>query len=97
LRLQEIKRLTGGNMKVKVDRNELLKKLSDIQNIVEKRNTMPVLNNFLLLAENSGCNITATDLETALKEPIEMTVLEEGKMCILPRSFSRLSGRWTVI
>jgi DNA polymerase III subunit beta len=69
-------------MKVKVDRNELLKKLSDIQNIVEKRNTMPALNNFLLLAENAGSAITATDLETALKEPIEMTVLEEGKVCI---------------
>ena len=69
-------------MKVKVDRNELLKKLSDIQNIVEKRNTMPVLNNFLLQAENGGCTITATDLETALKEPINMSVLEEGKVCI---------------
>jgi DNA polymerase III subunit beta len=69
-------------MKVKVDRNELLKKLSDIQNIVEKRNTMPALNNFLLLAESAGSAITATDLETALKEPIELTVLEEGKACI---------------
>ena len=57
-------------MKVKVDRNELLKKLSDIQNIVEKRNTMPVLNNFLLSAESAGSSITDTDLETALKEPI---------------------------
>ncbi|HMK56946.1 MAG TPA: DNA polymerase III subunit beta [Dissulfurispiraceae bacterium] len=69
-------------MKVKVDRNELLKKLSDIQNIVEKRNTMPVLNNFLLSAESAGSVITATDLETAMKEPIEMSVLEEGRMCI---------------
>jgi DNA polymerase III subunit beta len=69
-------------MKVKVDRNELLKKLSDIQNIVEKRNTMPILNNFLLSAESAGSTITATDLETALKGPIELTVLEEGKMCI---------------
>lgn len=69
-------------MKVKVDRNELLKKLSDIQNIVEKRNTMPALNNFLLEAVSAGCSITATDLETALKEPIEMTVLDEGKACI---------------
>ncbi len=69
-------------MKVKVDRNELLKKLSDIQNIVEKRNTMPVLNNFLLSAESAGSAITATDLETALKEPIELNVLEEGRMCI---------------
>jgi DNA polymerase-3 subunit beta len=69
-------------MKVKVDRNELLKKLSDIQNIVEKRNTMPILNNFLLSAESAGSTITATDLETALKGPIELTVLEEGRMCI---------------
>jgi DNA polymerase III subunit beta len=69
-------------MKVNVDRNELLKKLSDIQNIVEKRNTMPALNNFLLQAGSAGCFITATDLETALKEPIEMNVLEEGKACI---------------
>lgn len=69
-------------MKVKVDRNELLKKLSDIQNIVEKRNTMPVLNNFLLSAESAVSAITATDLETALKEPIELSVLEEGTMCI---------------
>lgn len=69
-------------MKVKVDRNEMLKKLSDIQNIVEKRNTMPILNNFLLSAESAGSTITATDLETALKEPIEMSVLEEGRVCI---------------
>jgi DNA polymerase-3 subunit beta len=69
-------------MKVKVDRNELLKKLSDIQNIVEKRSTMPILNNFLLTAGAGGSFIAATDLETALKEPIELTVLEEGKMCI---------------
>jgi DNA polymerase III subunit beta len=69
-------------MKVKVDRNELLKKLSDIQNIVEKRNTMPALNNFLLDAGGSGCSITATDLETAMKEPVEMSVQEEGKACI---------------
>jgi DNA polymerase III subunit beta len=70
-------------MKVKVDRNELLRKLSDIQNIVEKRNTMPVLNNFLLQAENAGgCTITATDLETALKEPIDMRVIDEGRICI---------------
>jgi DNA polymerase-3 subunit beta len=69
-------------MKVTVDRNELLKKLSDIQNIVEKRNAMPALNNFLLEAAAAGSTITATDLETALKEPVGMTVLEEGKVCI---------------
>lgn len=69
-------------MKVTVERNELQKKLSDIQNIVEKKNTMPILSHFLLVAEKGGAHITATDLETAFKEPITLTVAEEGSMCI---------------
>jgi len=69
-------------MKVTVEKNELQKKLSDIQNIVEKKNTMPILSHFLLVAEKGGAYITATDLETAFKEPLVLTVATEGKLCI---------------
>lgn len=69
-------------MKVSVEKQELQRKLSDIQNIVEKRNTMPILNHFLLVAEGQHPYVTATDLETAFKEPIALTVKEEGRMCI---------------
>jgi DNA polymerase-3 subunit beta len=69
-------------MKVTVEKNELQKKLSDIQNIVEKKNTMPILSHFLLVAEKGGAYITATDLETAFKEPIVLTVATEGRLCI---------------
>ncbi len=69
-------------MKIKVQREELHKKLSDIQNIVEKKNTMPILNHFLLSAAPGASFITATDLETALKESVELEVLEEGTVCI---------------
>lgn len=69
-------------MKVTVERAELQKKLSDIQNIVEKKNTMPILSHFLLVAEQGGSYITATDLETAFKEPISLTVGEDGKVCV---------------
>jgi DNA polymerase-3 subunit beta len=69
-------------MKVTVEKNELQKKLSDIQNIVEKKNTMPILSHFLLVAEKEGAYITATDLETAFKEPLILTVATEGKLCI---------------
>lgn len=72
-------------MKVKVEKDELQRKLSDIQNIVEKKNTMPILNHFLLTAEKGGAYITATDLETAFKEPISLTITEEGRMCIPAR------------
>ena len=69
-------------MKVTVEKNELQKKLSDIQNIVEKKNTMPILSHFLLVAEKGGSYITATDLETAFKEPLVLTVATEGKLSI---------------
>ncbi|MCL4492011.1 MAG: DNA polymerase III subunit beta [Nitrospirae bacterium] len=69
-------------MKVTVEKDELQRKLSDIQNIVEKKNTMPILSHFLLTAEKEEQYITATDLETAFKEPIALNVIEEGRMCI---------------
>ncbi|MBI3593225.1 MAG: DNA polymerase III subunit beta [Nitrospirae bacterium] len=69
-------------MKITVEKNELQKRLSDIQNIVEKKNTMPILSHFLLIAEKGSSYITATDLETAFKEPITLNVLDEGRMCI---------------
>src|SRR5512146_2014322 len=72
-------------MKVIVSKEEILAKLSNIQSIVEKRNTMPVLSHFLLDAGKSVSYITATDLDTALKEPLGITVEKEGRICIPAR------------
>jgi DNA polymerase-3 subunit beta len=72
-------------MKIIVSREEILSKLSNIQSIVEKRNTMPILSHFLLDAGRQGSFITATDLDTALKEPLQIKVEKEGKICIPAR------------
>lgn len=72
-------------MKLTVTRQELLDRLGNIQNIVEKRNTMPVLSHFLLDAKRGGSTITATDIETAIREPIEVSVESEGVLCIPAR------------
>lgn len=72
-------------MKIVVSKNELQEKLSNIQNIVEKRNTMPILSHFLLDANKGGASISATDLETALREPISIKVEKEGRICIPAR------------
>ncbi len=72
-------------MKLSVSKEELQEKLSNIQNIVEKRNTMPVLSHFLLDAGKKRSFILATDLETAIKEPLQIKVEKEGKLCIPAR------------
>jgi DNA polymerase-3 subunit beta len=72
-------------MKISVSREEMQEKLSNIQNIVEKRNTMPILGHFLLSAGKKDSYIIATDIETALKEPLNAKVEKEGKICIPAR------------
>ena len=72
-------------MKITVSKEEILEKLSHIQNIVEKRNTMPILSHFLLEAGRNGSSVVATDLETAMREPLKITVEKEGKICIPAR------------
>ncbi len=74
-------------MHVKVKKSEIQEKLSKIQNIVEKKSIMPVLNHFLMdITQNSGY-ILATDLETAVKQPIEIEVIEAGRACIPAKKF----------
>lgn len=72
-------------MKLTVTKEEIQSKLSNIQNIVEKKNTMPILSHFLLDARKKGSNIVATDLETAMKEPLQARIEKEGKICIPAR------------
>lgn len=78
-------------MKLSVSKEELQEKLSNIQNIVEKRNTMPVLSHFLLDAGKKKTHILATDLETAIKEPFQINVEKEGKLCIPARKMFEIA------
>lgn len=72
-------------MKLSVSRNEMQEKLANIQNIVEKKNTMPILSHFFLNAGKKDSFIIATDIETALREPLNITVEKEGKLCVPAR------------
>ncbi|MCB0347185.1 MAG: hypothetical protein KDD37_00030 [Bdellovibrionales bacterium] len=67
-------------MKIQIDKAELINMLAKTQNIVEKRNTMPVLVNVLLEAAKGQLKIFATDLEVSLTDFTEAEVLEEGKV-----------------
>lgn len=72
-------------MKITIARAECQQKLSDIQSVVERKGTLPILSHFLLVAGKKGVSITATDLETAIREPLEAAVTGEGKLCIPAR------------
>jgi len=73
-------------MKLSVDKKDLLNVISRAQNIVEKRNTMPILVNVLLEAKGEGLRAFATDLEVSLTDEIKASVKSAGKVAVNAKS-----------
>lgn len=69
-------------MKLEIEKKELLNLIGKTQNIVEKKNTMPILVNILLEATNGKLRVFATDLEVSLTDEVEVKIQEEGKVAI---------------
>jgi len=57
-------------MKFTVERAVLIKALAHVQSVVERRNTIPILANVLLSAEDGVLRLTATDMEIAVVEEV---------------------------
>ena len=65
-------------MRTIIERSDLLKALNHVQSVVERRNTIPILSNVLLEADNGALNLTATDLEIEIRERVEAEVAQAG-------------------
>ncbi len=57
-------------MKFTVERAILLKALAHVQSVVERRNTIPILANVLIAAQDGALRLTATDMEIAVVEEV---------------------------
>jgi DNA polymerase-3 subunit beta len=65
-------------MKIKVERSALMKALSHVQNVVERRNTIPILANVLIRAKDGALTLAATDMEIAAVEQVAAEVQRNG-------------------
>ncbi|MBK5961168.1 DNA polymerase III subunit beta [Rhodoplanes elegans] len=65
-------------MKVTVERSELLRSLSHVHRVVERRNTIPILANVLIRADRSELSFKATDLDLEIIETIPAEVASGG-------------------
>ncbi len=72
-------------MEIKIDRSELLRSVSKVQSIIEKKSNMPVLSTILFTADGSTVRISATDLELGFQETINAQVIEEGSITLSGR------------
>ena len=55
-------------MKISIERAALLKALGHVQNVVERRNTIPILSNVLIDANENNITLVATDLDIEVSE-----------------------------
>ncbi len=65
-------------MKVTLERAALLKSLGHVHRVVERRNTIPILSNVLLLAEEQSLLLKATDLDLEVAERLSADVSKGG-------------------
>ncbi len=65
-------------MRFTIERANLLKTLSHVQSIVEKRNTIPVLSNVRIEALDDGISFKATDMDTEITEMADAKITEQG-------------------
>lgn len=80
-------------MKLEIEKNNLLELIGKTQNIVEKRNTMPVLVNVLLDAQNDSLKVFATDLEVSLTDETKAKVLQQGKVAVSAKSLFEIARK----
>lgn len=73
-------------MLIEVEKKDLLNLLGKTQNVVEKRNTMPVLINVLLEAGGGVLKVFATDLEVSLTDQIPTIKEKPGKVAVSAKS-----------
>jgi DNA polymerase-3 subunit beta len=70
-------------MKLTIERAALLKALSHVQSVVERRTTIPILSNVLLRAEGAeeagGLSLSATDMDLEIVERVSARVERNGR------------------
>ncbi len=70
------------NMHVNISRTALFHQIQRCQNIVEKRNTNPILANILFDANHQSLKLTATDLQSTFSSTQDAEVLQPGALTV---------------
>ena len=69
-------------MKLTIDRMSLLRPLGRVQSVVERRNTIPILANVVLRAEEGELSLTATDMDMDIATEVGCSVMASGATTI---------------
>ena len=74
-------------MKFNVSKVSLYKCLSHIQGIVDKKNSLPILSNILIEANENNITLSSTDMDVSVIEKISCKVIETGATTVNSQLF----------
>jgi DNA polymerase-3 subunit beta len=77
-------------MEVVLDRDAFLKGLQMVQNIVEPRQTLPILANVLLETDGDTIRLTATDLEVGARVTVPARIASKGAITMSARKLAEI-------
>ncbi|MCB1970714.1 MAG: DNA polymerase III subunit beta [Geminicoccaceae bacterium] len=69
-------------MKLSIERVALLKSLAHVQNVVERRSTIPILSNVKLRASGDGLMLAATDMDLSVEAHQPARIAEPGETTV---------------
>ncbi len=74
-------------MKFKVKKSTIFKSLSHLQGIVDKKNSLPILSNILIEANDNFLTLSSTDMDISIIDKISCVVFENGATTINSQIF----------
>ena len=77
-------------MEIRVQRNDLAKELQLVQGIVERKSSIPILQNVLCEARAGEIRIAATDLDVSLRCGCAAEVVEEGSVTLAAKKLHEI-------
>jgi len=69
-------------MKVTLDRDALVKAMTRLARVIERRNTIPIISNIHIEANEDGLALKATDLDLELRDRVRCDVIEPGCLTV---------------
>lgn len=77
-------------MEIRLDRDELIRELTLLQGVVERRTTIPILSHLLLDAREDGLHLAATDLDVSLSTECRADVVSPGSIAVEAKKFTEI-------
>jgi len=75
-------------MKIKILKNDLVKNIQNVQNVISSRSSLPILSNILIEAEQNKLKLTGTDLDIGISSTLTAEIEEKGAITVPAKRFS---------